>query len=98
MILFLVVVFLQRDITKSFAVENAVLNKLQGTLPREEAGYFNSDPRGTGSLEGATDWYDWIGGLLDTLYLDSTCGMKPSCLGACMLTEQSTPVLHLSAT
>ncbi len=76
MILFLVVVFLQRDITKSFAVEKAVLNRLQGTLSREAEGYFNSDARGTGTLEGASDWYSWIGDILDTLYLDATCGRE----------------------
>jgi hypothetical protein len=75
MILFLVVVFLQRDITLSFAIEDALLSKLQGSLPQESSGYFNSDNRGTGTLEGASDWYEWIGGILDTLYLDATCGM-----------------------
>jgi hypothetical protein len=74
MILFLVVVFLQRDITMSFAIEDALLSKLQGSLPQESAGYFNSDNRGTGTLESASDWYEWMGGILDTLYLDATCG------------------------
>ena len=74
MVLFLVVVFLQRDVTKSFPMEEALLSKLQGTLPQEGAGYLNSDKGGTGSLEGADDWYDWIAGILNSLYLDATCG------------------------
>ncbi len=88
MMIFLLVVFLQRDITQSFAVENAVLSKLQGTLPQAESGYFNSDKRGTGSLESANDWYDWIGGILDSLYLDATCGALPSCPDRELLREE----------
>jgi hypothetical protein len=65
---------LQRDITKSYAMEAALLNKLQGTLPQDASGYFNSDAGGTGTLEDASQWYDWLAGLLNTLYLDATCG------------------------
>jgi hypothetical protein len=74
MLLFLVVIFLQRDISKSFAVEDALLRKLQATLPQDGAGYFNSDNRGTGSLNDANEWYDWMGEILNALYLDATCG------------------------
>ena len=74
MTLYLVVLFLQRDINQTFAIEDALLRKLQGSLPQDAAGYFNSDNRGTGTLEGADEWYDWVGSILNTMYLDSTCG------------------------
>ncbi len=53
---------------------------MAGTLPLDGAGYFNSDNRGTGTLENAGVWFDWLAGILDTLYLDATCGAY-----ACML-------------
>ncbi len=74
MVTFLVVIFLQRDVQKSFGMEDTLLRKLQGSLPQDSAGYFNSDSRGTGTLENADELYDWIGNSLDTMYLDAVCG------------------------
>jgi hypothetical protein len=31
---------------------------------------------GTGTLESADEWYDWVGGILNTIYLDATCGKQ----------------------
>jgi hypothetical protein len=76
MITFLLVLFIQRDIGKSFEVEDSLLRKLQGSLPQDGSGYFNSDSRGTGTLEGADEWYNWIGDILNTIYLDAACGEK----------------------
>ncbi len=55
-------------------MEDALLRRLQGTLPQDNEGYFNSDSGGTGSLKDTQDWYDWMSGLLNSLYLDATCG------------------------
>jgi hypothetical protein len=32
---------------------------------------------GTGTLENADEWYDWVAGILNTIYLDATCGKPP---------------------
>jgi hypothetical protein len=43
---FLLVIFLQRDIGQTFKMEDALLRKLQGSLPQDSSGYFNSDSSG----------------------------------------------------
>jgi hypothetical protein len=78
MILFLTVIFLQRDIPKAYAVEDSLLTELQGALPKDGIGYLNSDPGGTGALGSGQEWFDWVQGILDVLYTDATCGEAPA--------------------
>ena len=71
MVVFLTVIFMQREIEKSFAVEDSLLASLQRTLPALGEGYLNSDPAGTGALSSSEDWYEWMQSTFDALYTDA---------------------------
>jgi len=71
MVIFLTVIFLQRDIEKAFAVEDSLIAGLQRTLPALGEGYLNSDPAGTGALSSSEDWYEWMQSTFDALYTDA---------------------------
>jgi hypothetical protein len=71
MIIFTVVVFMQRSITESFSIEDSLLSVLQGSLPPGNGGYLNSDRGASGSLTGVDDWYTWMSGIFDNLYTDA---------------------------
>ena len=71
MVIFTVVVFMQRSISKSFSIEDSLLSVLQGSLPPGNGGYLNSDRGASGILTGSDDWYTWMSGIFDNLYTDA---------------------------
>eukprot|EP00282_Hemiselmis_andersenii_P034297 CAMPEP_0169474338 /NCGR_PEP_ID=MMETSP1042-20121227/26204_1 /TAXON_ID=464988 /ORGANISM="Hemiselmis andersenii, Strain CCMP1180" /LENGTH=378 /DNA_ID=CAMNT_0009588363 /DNA_START=27 /DNA_END=1160 /DNA_ORIENTATION=- len=75
-LLYVTVIFLQRDILKAFSVEDSLLNALKGSLPNVNVdGYTNADRGATGVLNDAEEFYEWFGvNVLNRVYVDEVCG------------------------
>jgi hypothetical protein len=76
-IIFLIILFMQREVTQSYIVESSILNALVTTAGLNQlgsGGYFNSGSGATGQLASASEFFDWIEKVSSNIFTDSTCG------------------------
>lgn len=74
-IIYLITLFMQREVEQSYNIESSLLNALTGSLPMiGSGGYFNSGAGATGELGSGDDFYAWMSTVVGAIYTDPVCG------------------------